>query len=144
MFPQYSPPPWGLAQTPSQDVSPNDISGLVRWCNDSCEEFSIPERSGNNVIHRLAATLHKARCWNTGFNLLVSLRQSSAPAPCQRLAVMGRGGSGIHYREPPYQTPDPTLPISVNAISGALHLDLLDKKCLIRSGNTATNTIANP
>lgn len=44
----------GLAQTPSQDISPNDISGLVHWHNDSCEECSVPERSTNSVIHRLA------------------------------------------------------------------------------------------
>lgn len=30
MLPQYKPRPPGLAQTPSQDISPNDISGLVR------------------------------------------------------------------------------------------------------------------
>lgn len=91
---QYSP--LGLAQTLSSYVFPNYISGLVNWRNDSCEEFSIPERSGKNVIHRLAATLHKACCWNIGYNLSVSLRKSSAPAPCQGLAPVGVGGGILH------------------------------------------------
>lgn len=82
--------------------------GLCAWRNDSCEECSISERSGNSVIHRLAATLHKAHCWNTDFNLLVLLRQSSAPAPCGGLAVMGRGKGGIHYSRP--RTKLPILP----------------------------------
>lgn len=88
MFPQHSPPPPGLAHTSSQDVFPNDISGLLRWCNDSCEECFIPERSGNSISHRLAATLHKAHCWNTDFNLWVSLKLASVSTPCPKLAVL--------------------------------------------------------
>lgn len=49
------PPSLDLAQTTRQDLSLNDISGPVCWCNDSCEEFSILERSRHDVIHRLAA-----------------------------------------------------------------------------------------
>lgn len=98
--------PPGLAQTPSQDASSNDISGLQRWCNDNCEECSIPERSASSVIHRLAAALHKAHCWNTYFTLLVSLRQSLAPAPC--LGLDGGGWDGTWYRNPLSQTPTST------------------------------------
>lgn len=109
--------------------------GFCAWRNDSCEACSISERSGNGIIHRLAATLHKAHCWNTDFNLLVSLRPSSALAPCRGLSVMVRGKGGICYSRPLYQTLHPALIISANAASGALYLGLLDNKCLIEHGN---------
>lgn len=62
-LPQHNTPPCpGLAQTHSQDVSPTDISSLAHWRSDSCEECSIPKRSGNSGIHRVAAPFHKACC----------------------------------------------------------------------------------
>lgn len=109
--------------------------GLWAWHNDSCEECSISKRSGNSIIHRLAATLHKAHCWNTDFNLLVLLRQSSAPASYQGLAVTGRGRGGICHSRPLYPTLHSALPVSTNVASGVLNLGVLDNCCLIESGN---------
>lgn len=121
--------PPGLAQTPSQDASSNDISGLQRWCNDNCEECSIPERSASSVIHRLAAALHKAHCWNTYFTLLVSLRQSLAPAPCLGL-------DGEAELELDTVIPYPRLPLP--QVLGAP--GVLDYKCLIKNGNAAAHS----
>lgn len=109
--------------------------GLCTWHNDSCEECSISERSGNSIIHRLAATLHKAHCWNTDFNLLVLLRQSSAPAPCWGLAVAERGRGGVCHSRPLHQTPHPALVMSTNGASRVSYLNVLDNKRLTESGN---------
>lgn len=93
--------------------------GLCVWCNDSCEECSISERSGNGVIHRLAATLHKAHCWNTDFNLLVLLRPYSAIIPAGGCQWWGEAKVGF-ITAGPY----PKLPILPCQSMQRLHLGL--------------------
>lgn len=86
--------------------------GLCADAMTAMKNAPFPERSRNSVIHGLAATLHKAYCWNTDFNLSVLLRQSSAPAPCPALAVMGKRGGVIRYRRHLNQTP-PFCPANI-------------------------------